>query len=105
MSGMWADFIRLDLAIENMTGKYIEYFFLIIKLKKKYVKFVFANFLIDNGILLNAATSFLDASPIYNSISCEGSLIKVTKTELGHLKLTPCTRFVNIHIVDKKKMY
>lgn len=21
MSGMWADFVRLDLAIENMTGK------------------------------------------------------------------------------------
>lgn len=26
MSGMWADFIRLDLAIENMTGKQIEFF-------------------------------------------------------------------------------
>jgi hypothetical protein len=23
MSGMWADFLRLDLAIENTTGKYL----------------------------------------------------------------------------------
>jgi len=25
MSGMWADFIRLDLAMENITGEQIEY--------------------------------------------------------------------------------
>jgi len=25
MSGMWADFIRLDIAMENITGKQIEY--------------------------------------------------------------------------------
>lgn len=64
MSGMWADFIRLDLAMENIT---------------------------DNAVFMNAATSFLDASPIYNSVSCEASTMKVTKSQSGHLKKTLCS--------------
>jgi len=31
MSGMWADFIRLDLAIENVTGKKILFYFSTVK--------------------------------------------------------------------------
>lgn len=62
---------------------------------------------LDNGVLLNAATSFLDASPIYNNVSCEDSPIRVTISELGYLKLTPCTRFVyfNYWMRKKRKMY
>lgn len=49
----------------------------------------------DDGILLNTATSFLDASPIYNSVSCDGLSMRVTKSHLGHLNLIPCSRFVD----------
>jgi len=56
---------------------------------------------IDNAVFLNAATSFLDASPIYNSVSCEASTVKVTKSQSGHLKKTPCSRFVCINFYKK----
>lgn len=56
---------------------------------------------LDSAVLLNAATSFLDASPIYNSVSCEASTVKVTKSQSGHLKKTPCSRFV--YIIYKQK--
>lgn len=39
MSGMWADFIRLDLAIENTTGKQIEFN----NRNSKLIIFVFSN--------------------------------------------------------------
>lgn len=52
---------------------------------------------LDSGVLLNAASSFLDASPIYNSVSCDESFMSVTKSQIGHLKLTSCARFVNIN--------
>lgn len=67
---------------------------------------VYINECLDNGILLNAASSFLDASPIYNSDSCDRSSMSVIKSQIGHLKLTTCNRFVNINFrktIFKKK--
>ncbi|XP_050420959.1 heme peroxidase 2 [Adelges cooleyi] len=63
LSGMWADFIRQDLAIANIT---------------------------EGDFLFNAATSFLDASPVYNNISCETSLLSIKRTESGHLESSSC---------------
>lgn len=60
---------------------------------------------LDNGVLLNAASSFLDASPIYNGVSCDGSSMSVTKSQSGHLKLTTCARLVNISCKKQKKKY
>lgn len=98
LSGMWAEFIRLDLAIENMTGiKKKLKFSVVIKSNNNNINLYLYLIVLDNGVLLNAATSFLDASPIYNSVSCIGTSAKIMKSESGHLKLIKCTKFVNIN--------
>lgn len=63
---------------------------------KKHEKNVCTYVFLDDGVTLNAATGFLDASPVYDGDACRhGYPTMVRRSRSGRLESIPChPRFV-----------